>query len=60
MTRLRDVASAELDAQSYSLRSMLNNEPAVAVPIFAAPDANALELSANVRAAMEELKKTVL
>ncbi|MEC7575777.1 MAG: efflux RND transporter permease subunit, partial [Pseudomonadota bacterium] len=58
VTRLRDVASAELDAQSYSLRSMLNNEPAVAVPIFAAPDANALELSANVRAAMEELKKT--
>lgn len=58
VTRLRDVARAELDAQSYSLRSMLNNEPAVAIPIFAAPDANALELSANVRKTMEELKKS--
>ena len=58
ITRLRDVAYAELDAQSYSLRSMLNNEPAVAIPIFAAPGANALELSANVRKTMEELKKS--
>lgn len=57
VTRLKDVASAELDAQTYSLRSMLNNEPAVAIPIFAAPDANALELSANVRKTMAELKK---
>lgn len=57
ITRLGDVAWAELDAQSYSLRSMLNNEPAVAIPIFAAPDANALELSANVRKTMAELKK---
>lgn len=58
VTRLKDVARAELDAQSYSLRSMLNNEPAVAIPIFAAPGANALELSANVRAKMAELKKS--
>lgn len=57
VTRLRDVATAELDAQSYSLRSMLNNEPAVAIPIFAAPDANALDLSSNVRKAMAEMKK---
>lgn len=58
ITRLGDVAWAELDAQSYSLRSMLNNEPAVAIPVFAAPDANALELSANVRKTMAELKKS--
>ena len=58
ITRLGDVARAELDAQSYSLRSMLNNKPAVAIPIFAAPDANALELSANVRAKMKELKES--
>ena len=58
VTRLSDVGSAELDAQSYSLRSMLNNEPAVAIPIFSSPGANALELSANVRKTMAELKKT--
>ncbi|MCB1680785.1 MAG: efflux RND transporter permease subunit [Alphaproteobacteria bacterium] len=57
ITRLKDVGRAELDAQTYSLRSMLNNEPAVAIPIFAAPDANALEISDNVRKTMAELKK---
>ena len=57
ITRLKDVARIELDAQTYSLRSLLNNESAVAIPIFSMPDANALELSANVRAAMKELKK---
>ena len=57
ITRLSDVAHAELDAQTYALRSMLNNEPAVAIPVFAAPDANALELSDNVRKTMAELKK---
>ncbi len=57
ITRLKDVAHADLDAQTYSLRSMLNNEPAVAIPIFQTPDANALDLSDNVRAMMKELKK---
>ncbi len=57
ITRLRDVANMELDAQTYSLRSRLNNEPAVAIPIFSAPDANALALSESVRARMAELKK---
>lgn len=57
VTRLKDVARAELSAQSYALRSLLNNEPAVAIPIFSAPGSNALELSSNVRKTMEELKK---
>lgn len=55
ITRLGDVAKIELDASTYSLRSMLNNEQAAAMPIFAAPGANALELSTNVRARMAEL-----
>ena len=57
VTRLADIARVELDAQSYGLRSLLNNQPAVAIPIFAAPGANALDISDNVRAKMEELKK---
>ncbi len=57
ITRLSDVAWVELDAQTYALRSMLNNEPAVAIPIFSAPGSNALELSDNVRKSMAELKK---
>jgi hydrophobe/amphiphile efflux-1 (HAE1) family protein len=56
-TYLRDVARIELGAAGYSLRSLLNNKAAVALPIFQAPGANALELSKNVRAAMAELKQ---
>ncbi len=54
---LKDVARIELGAGSYSLRSLLDNKTAVAIPIFQSPGANALELSKNVRATMEQLKK---
>jgi multidrug efflux pump len=57
-TLLKDVARVELSAGSYALRSLLNNKTAVALPIFQTPGANALELSANVRKTMEELKKS--
>ena len=56
-TLLKDVARIELSAGSYSLRSLLNNKTAVALPIFQTPGANALQLSADVRRTMEELKK---
>lgn len=57
VTRLKDVARIELDAQGYALRSLLDNKPAVALPIFAAPGANALQISQNVRATMAQLKE---
>lgn len=57
ITRLRDVARIELDAQQYGLRSLLDNKSAVAIPIFAAPGSNALEISKQVRKTMAELKK---
>lgn len=56
-TLLKDVARIELSAGSYSLRSLLNNKTAVALPIFQTPGANALRLSADVRHTMDELKK---
>ena len=56
-TLLKDVARIQLGAGSYSLRSLLNNKTAVAIPIFQTPGANALELSKNVRATMERLKQ---
>ncbi|MBX3655372.1 MAG: efflux RND transporter permease subunit [Ramlibacter sp.] len=59
VTRLRDVARLELGASGYSLRSLLDNKDAVAVPVFAAPGSNAIQISDNVRAAMAELKKTM-
>jgi len=56
-TVLKDVARLELGASGYSLRSLLNNKRAVAIPIFQLPGANAIQLSKDVRAKMEELKK---
>lgn len=56
-TRLKDLARIELGAAGYSLRSLLNNKPAVAIPIFQAPGANALQVSKDVRAAMTDLKR---
>jgi multidrug efflux pump len=57
VTRLKDVARIEVDAATYGLRSLLDNKPAVAIPIFQAPGSNAIEISNQVRATMTELKK---
>lgn len=56
VTHLRDVARLELGASTYALRSLLNNKPAVGIGVFQAPGSNALELAANVRKTMEQLK----
>ncbi|MDE2344622.1 MAG: efflux RND transporter permease subunit, partial [Betaproteobacteria bacterium] len=57
VTRLSTVARVELAASEYGLRSLLDNKPAVAIPIFQAPGSNALEVSSNVRAVMQALSK---
>ncbi len=59
ITRLRDVARIELGAAEYALRSLLDNKPAVAIPVFQAPGSNAIEISDNVREAMDELQQTM-
>jgi multidrug efflux pump len=58
ITRLKDIARVELGSSQYALRSMLNNQPAVALPIFQRPGSNAIDISNEVRAAMAELKKS--
>src|SRR5476649_2506146 len=58
LTLLKDVARLEMGSNSYALRSLLNNKSAVAIPIFEAPHANALQLSHDVRAKMAELSKS--
>ena len=57
LTHLRDVARIELGSDSYALRSQLNNEPAVALPIFQRPGTNALQMAAEVNKTMAELAK---
>ncbi|MBI6855684.1 efflux RND transporter permease subunit [Pseudomonas cichorii] len=57
ITRLKDVARVELGSNQYALRSLLNNKPAVALPIFQRPGSNAIDISNDVRSKMAELKK---
>ena len=59
ITRLRDIARIELGAAEYALRSLLNNKPAVAVPVFQAPGSNAIQISDNVRKVMAEIKQNM-
>ncbi|WP_411878737.1 efflux RND transporter permease subunit [Polaromonas sp. YR568] len=59
VTRLRDISRLELGASDYALRSLLDNKQAVAVPVFAAPGSNAIQISDDVQAVMKELKKSM-
>lgn len=56
ITRLRDVARIELGAADYTLRSLLDGQPAVAVAVLQAPGSNAIEIADNVRNTMDELQ----
>ncbi|OJG00098.1 efflux RND transporter permease subunit [Pararhizobium antarcticum] len=59
ITRLRDVSRIELGSAEYSLRSLLNNKQAVAIPVFQAPGSNAIEIADQVRKVMDEIKTTM-
>ena len=58
LTRLGDVARVELGAGTYSLRSLLDNRPAVGIGIFQAPGSNVVDLSHRIRARMAELAQS--
>lgn len=55
--KLSSVARIELGASQYSLRSLLDNQPAVALQITQDPAASALTVAAAVREAMQELQQ---
>ncbi|NDZ11423.1 multidrug efflux RND transporter permease subunit [Variovorax sp. WS11] len=59
VTRLRDIGRLELGSADYSLRSLLNNDSAVGIGVFQAPNSNALDISANVRKTMAEINKNM-
>jgi hydrophobe/amphiphile efflux-1 (HAE1) family protein len=58
VSRLSDVARIELGPSQYSLRSLLDNDEAVALAIFEAPGSNSLQVSGAVRTAMAEMART--
>src|SRR5271165_6654168 len=55
--RLRDVARAELGAQSYNTRGRLNGKPAAVVSIYQLPGTNALASANGVKKLLETLKQ---
>lgn len=57
ITRLKSIARIEIDASEYGLRSLLDNQSAVAIPIFQTPGSNAIEISNQVRKTMADLQK---
>jgi len=56
ITRLRDVARIELGAADYTLRSLLDGQPAVAVAVLQAPGSNAIDIAESVGRTMDELQ----
>ncbi|MDX1552439.1 MAG: multidrug efflux RND transporter permease subunit [Marinobacter sp.] len=53
--RLEDVARLEMGAGDYTLRSQLDGKDAVAIGVFQAPEANALQIREEVIDTMDEL-----
>ncbi len=54
---LKDVARIELGAQNYNIRTTLQGQPGVGIPVFLQTGANALETAEAIKAKMEELKQ---
>lgn len=54
---LKRVARIELGASQYALRSLLDNQPAVALQVVQDPSASAIEVAQAVRAAMQALQQ---
>ena len=57
VTRVRDVGSVELGAQTYSQIFSLNKQPATGIGVFQSPGANALEVEKAVEKKMTELAR---
>ncbi len=55
IVRVKDVARVELGAKSYSSYGMLDGKDSALLAIYQAPGANALEMSAAIRAEMNAL-----
>ncbi|XMO88098.1 efflux RND transporter permease subunit [Algibacter sp. AS12] len=54
--RLKDVATIELDAQSYASNAMSKGHPAVFMGIFQTKGSNAQEIIENIKVTLEQVK----
>jgi hydrophobic/amphiphilic exporter-1 (mainly G- bacteria), HAE1 family len=57
VTRVRDVGSVELGAQTYSQMFSLNKQPSTGIGVFQSPGANALQVEQAVEKKMTELAR---
>jgi HAE1 family hydrophobic/amphiphilic exporter-1 len=57
VVRLRDVARVELGAQTYTLAGKLNGRPTAVMALYQLPGSNALDVAAEVRKLLEQLKQ---
>jgi HAE1 family hydrophobic/amphiphilic exporter-1 len=57
LVRLRDVGYAELGAENYISNAKVNGQPGVGIAIYQLPGSNALDVGANVKAAVDELSQ---
>ena len=55
LVRVRDVARVELGAQSYKWFAKLDGSPSIAMAVYPAPGANALDIAEAVKVEMERL-----
>jgi HAE1 family hydrophobic/amphiphilic exporter-1 len=55
ITRLKDIARVDLGGKTYDITSRLNGAPSASIAVYQLPGSNALDVSARVRAAMEEM-----
>ncbi|MEW4563070.1 multidrug efflux RND transporter permease subunit [Bremerella sp. JC770] len=55
ITRLKDLATVELGAKTYNYQAKSNGTPCTAIAVYQLPGANALDLSASVKAKMDEM-----
>ncbi|WP_277187731.1 efflux RND transporter permease subunit, partial [Caballeronia sp. BR00000012568055] len=58
VVRLKDVARVELGQKDYSIRGRFQGKPATVLAVYQQPGANALEVSKQVRATLEQMKKS--
>jgi HAE1 family hydrophobic/amphiphilic exporter-1 len=57
VVRVKDIARVEMGAKTQERYSRFNGVPTAAIGIYQSPGANAVEVAASVRKAMEELKQ---
>jgi len=58
IVRLRDIGRAQLGQKDYSIRSKFQGKPATIIAVYQQPGANALDVSKQVRATLEQMKKS--